>query len=130
LCELGAAEIAQGARLRELTIDLDLKPLEGSSRKLLLRSSVIESISHLHICEILQDCTLHGQLVEVGVEEGDDPFRKRGRTIEVHGDVMGGGFRLEGGEALLDMDAIEGGTRVKTCMSNNRLTMQKGGARL
>jgi hypothetical protein len=98
---------------------LDLKPLEGSSRELLLGSSVIESIGHIHVREILQDRTLHSQLVEVGVEEGDDPFRKRGRTVEVHGEVTGGGLQLEGGEALLDMDGIEGGTRVKTCMSNN-----------
>jgi hypothetical protein len=67
------------ARLRlrgNLTIDLDLEPLEGGPGKLFLWSSVLKSIGDFHICKILQDCTLHGQLVEVCVKEGDDSLRE------------------------------------------------------
>ncbi len=90
-------EVAQGTRLRELTIDLDLEPLKGSSRELLVWSPVVEGIGHLHIFEVFQDRALHSQFVEVGVEEGDDSLGKRGRTIEVHGDVTGEGLQVEGG---------------------------------
>ena len=81
-----------------MTINLILEPPKSSPRKFLLRSSVLESVGHLHIGEILQDCTLHSQLVEVGVEEGDDSLRERRRTIEVHGGVMIEGFKRDVGK--------------------------------
>lgn len=83
-----------------MTINLILEPPKSSPRKFLLRSSVLESVGHLHIGEILQDCTLHSQLVEVGVEEGDDSFREWRRTVEVHGGELVEDFKWKVGEEL------------------------------
>ncbi len=85
-----------------MTINLILEPPKSSPRKFLLRSSVLESVGHLHIGEILQDRTLHSQLVEVGVEEGDDSLREWRRTIEVHGCELVEDFEWKVGEELLD----------------------------
>ncbi len=43
---------------------------------------------------VLEDGILHRQLVEIGVEEGEDPFRKLGRPVEVH--VVGCGKKRTG----------------------------------
>jgi hypothetical protein len=92
-----------GTRLGRVTINLILEPPKSSPRKFLLGSSVLESVGHLHIGEILQDCTLHSQLVEVGVEEGDDSLRKRRRTIEVHGCELVEDFKWKVGKGFLDV---------------------------
>lgn len=86
---------------------MDLEPLKSSSRKLLVRSPVLESIGHLHIRKILQDCALHSQLVEVSVQEGDDSLRERRRTIEVHGGVVEEDFKWKVGETLVVVEFRE-----------------------
>ena len=58
------------------TIDLDLKPAEGGSGKLLLGGSVVKGVCDLDIRKVPEDSALHGQLVQVGVEEGDDSLGK------------------------------------------------------
>lgn len=68
------------------TVDLGLKPTEGSSRELLLRGPVMESVRNPDICEVFQDGALHSQLVEIRVKEGDDSLRKGRGTIKVHDD--------------------------------------------
>lgn len=58
------------------TIDLDLEPFEGSTRQLLLRGPVIKGIRNVNFGEVFQNRTLHSQLVEIRVEEGDHPLGK------------------------------------------------------
>lgn len=55
-----------------LTSNLLFEPLEGGSRQLLVWSSVGVGVCHRYIFEELEDGTLHRQLVQISVEEGDD----------------------------------------------------------
>lgn len=66
-------------------MDLVLQPAERSPGELLVRGSVGEGISNWDILEALEDSALHGQFVEIRVEEGDDPFGEGRRAVKVHG---------------------------------------------
>jgi hypothetical protein len=68
---------------------LDLKPLKRFPGQLLLRCPILESIGDLNVWKVLQDGALHGQLVEIGVQEGDYPLREWRRSIEIHGGSFG-----------------------------------------
>jgi hypothetical protein len=50
---------------------------------------------------------LHSQLVEVSVQEGDDPLRERRRTIEVHGGVVEEDFKWKVRETLVVVEFRE-----------------------
>lgn len=54
------------------TRDLRLEPLEGCAIELLIRSAVREAICDGYIGEELEYATLHSQLVQVGIQEGED----------------------------------------------------------
>ena len=66
------------------TLDLCLEPLKGSSGKLLLWSSVLKGICDMDVGKVFKNSTLHSQFVKIGIQEGDNSFRERGRAIEVH----------------------------------------------
>ena len=65
--------------------DLFLEPNESLARQLLLGCAVCEGVGDRDIFEILEDGALHRQLVQIGVEEGDDTRRVRQRAVKVHG---------------------------------------------
>ena len=81
------------APVTPLTVDLQPQPLESCSRQLLLWCSVGEGVRHRYLWEVFQDGALHRQLVEVGIEEGDDSLWKGRRAIELHLWVMTRGAR-------------------------------------
>jgi hypothetical protein len=48
----------------------------------------VKGIRDLDIRKVLQDSALHSQLIEIGIEEGNNPLRERRRTVEVHCNVV------------------------------------------
>jgi len=66
---------------------LDLQPVESSARELLLRGSILECIRNRYVWEVLEDGALHSQLVEIGIEEGDDALWEAGG--EIHDGMLG-----------------------------------------
>lgn len=73
-----------------LTSNLLFEPLEGGSRQLLVWSSVGVGVCHRYIFEELEDGTLHRQLVQISVEEGDDALWEGRGAIEIHDGVLVG----------------------------------------
>lgn len=67
-----------------LTIDLSLEPFESCSGELLFRRAIVESVGDSDLGEVFKDGALHGQFVEIGIEEGDDPLGERRGAVEVH----------------------------------------------
>lgn len=47
------------------TVDLSLKPTQGSTVELLVRRTVREAISYSDVGKVLEDATLHSQLVQI-----------------------------------------------------------------
>ena len=72
---------------RRRTSNLLFKPLKSSSRQLLIRGSVCERVGYGHILEVLENGALHSQLVQVRIEEGDDPFREGRGAVKIHAEV-------------------------------------------
>ena len=79
---------------KALTSDLLVKPFEASPRQPFVGRPVGEGVGHLDILEKLEDGALHRQLVQVGVEEGDDALREGRRAVEVH--CGGSAMRIRG----------------------------------
>lgn len=67
------------------TSDLFLEPAVGGARQLLVGGAVGEGVRHRNMSEVFEDSALHGQLVEIRVQEGDDPLWIGRGAIEVHG---------------------------------------------
>jgi hypothetical protein len=68
-----------------LTSYLFLEPLERQPGHLLVWRAVREGVRDGDVLEVAENGALHRQLVQIRVQEGDDPLRVRRRTVELHG---------------------------------------------
>lgn len=55
-----------------LTCNLFLQPLEPGSRQPLFRRAIRKGVRNGYIFEVLEYGALHGQLVQVRIQKGDD----------------------------------------------------------
>lgn len=88
------------------TSDLFLEPAVGGARQLLVGSAVGEGVRHRNMSEVFEDGALHGQLIEIRVQEGDDTLWIGRGAIEVHGAVQ---LSLWGGRLSLWIVVVMGG---------------------
>jgi hypothetical protein len=75
------------------TVDLRLEPLEGRAVELLVWGAVGEAVCNCDVREELQYAALHGQLVQVGIQEGEDAL---GQVDRRHGHSVRDGSRGSG----------------------------------
>ena len=59
-------------------MDLLFEPLEGLTRHLLVGGAVGERVGDGHILIVLHHRTLHGEFIQVGIQEGYDPLGEGG----------------------------------------------------
>lgn len=59
-------------------MDLLLEPLKSLARHLLVGRAVDERVGDGDILVVLHDGALHGELVQVGIQEGYDPLGEGG----------------------------------------------------
>jgi hypothetical protein len=87
----------------EPTVDLRLQPAKGGAVELLVGGAVGEAVGDGDVGEELEDAALHGQLVEVGVQEGHDALGYCGLCS--HGDIgevlENGGRRVAAAAAVV-----------------------------
>ena len=77
--------VAFGWRERLHTVYLCLQPRERPAVELLLRRAVGEAVCDLYVREELEHAALHGQFVQVRVEQGRDAL---GRVRDCRGHVV------------------------------------------
>lgn len=69
---------------RACTFDLLIQPDESLAGELLLRGPVCEGVRDGHVLVVLENGTLHRQLVQIRIEERDNALRVGRRAIEIH----------------------------------------------
>lgn len=62
-------------RLSGRTGNLLVQPLVRGSRQFLIGGAIGEGVGYRDVPEVLENGALHSQLVEIGIEEGDDTLR-------------------------------------------------------